>query len=122
MSRFRVGQQVERCIDGDWYPGTVEDVFRGPVSGLTVYDVGGWGFYEHELRLPLSGAVLEAVPVRELEGMRLDTLLGAVPKMGPVKVRQLLRRHGLDSGRTLGSLSVRQRGLLADEFRRPRSV
>lgn len=49
----------------------------------------------------------------ELEGMRIDELLSAVRGVGPPKVLALLTAAQVSPWRTLGSLTERQRRLLA---------
>lgn len=47
---FRIGQIVEYQSGGAWQRGVIADAFRGPVSGMIVYDIGERGYYASELR------------------------------------------------------------------------
>lgn len=47
---FRLGEIVEYQHGGTWQRGVIADAFRGPVSGMIVYDIGERGYYASELR------------------------------------------------------------------------
>lgn len=60
---------------------------------------------------------LVAQPPWWLASMKIEPLLVAVPKFGPVGVRALLRRLLIAESKTVGGLSWRQRNALLDALR-----
>ena len=54
-----------------------------------------------------------ASPPPEVETMKVYDLIVAKPKVGPVKAKVVLNRARVSPAKTLGGLSVRQRGEIA---------
>jgi hypothetical protein len=52
-------------------------------------------------------------PTPQLNTMKVEDLLGAVPGLGPVKIAMMLRASRASRAKTVGGLSVRQRRELA---------
>jgi hypothetical protein len=52
----KVGDAVEVWNQalGVWIEGRVLDMWRGPITGATVYEVGNRGYYAHEIREPAT--------------------------------------------------------------------
>jgi hypothetical protein len=50
----KVGDEVEVWNTGVWVEGTLTDMWRGPITGATVYEVGNRGYYAHEIREPVA--------------------------------------------------------------------
>ncbi len=68
--------------------------------------------------LTLRGAYeFIGTPPEWMRRMPLEQLLIAVPKLGPVSVRKLLRRLQIADVKTVGGLSYRQRNDLLRELR-----
>lgn len=63
-----------------------------------------------------SAATVLIDPPRFVESMKVDTLLRATPKVGPVKARKLLESARVSPSKTLGGLNARQRGELAQRL------
>lgn len=62
---------------------------------------------------PSAAAVVADPPWFALT-MKVGQLLEAIPGWGPVRARRTMRLLGVSEGKTLGGLSVRQRGVLAE--------
>lgn len=76
-----------------------------------------------ELKRRLRAGVEDARPLLAeppwwLKGMPVEHVLLAVPKLGPRKVTQILRRCNVVKGRTVGQLTDRQRLALTEEIDR----
>ena len=70
--------------------------------------------FSDDPRLP--GKVLKDLPAYA-ERMPVDKFLLAVPSLGRVKVRAMLRDHWISGSTTLEQLTLRQRDALATELR-----
>lgn len=56
-------------------------------------------------------------PAADVAGMKILSVLVAVPKLGEVKARRILQLLQISERKTLGGISDRQRSVLADYFR-----
>lgn len=65
----------------------------------------------------LKAADLLEAPSVELEGMKVEALLGSIFRIGETKVHRLMLQAGISSQRTIGGITGRQRAALVSLLR-----
>jgi hypothetical protein len=74
---------------------------------------------KREIRsLEADAAAVVREPPSWAEGMPVTDLCQAVPRLGPERTRRMLLQCGVSAAKTLGGLTDRQRGELADVLQR----